>query len=310
MLAMLRWSTSQYFYSLKFATSKEFWKAVKLVNRQDCTIPALRDDSVLTTSDFGKANFLNNYFYECFNHSFPSLSNPVPLDPSDCPASILCIEEFVREMLYSMNPAKSTGLDGVSAFMLKSTATVIAPSLTKLFNLSISSGSFPSAWKNARITPILKSADPSLLKYYRPISISPIVSKLLERHVYSLVSTFLSDKQFLSKSQWGFIHNRSTISALSMMIHNWSKHFDYGSEVCSVFFDVRKAFDSFPNCHLLNKLSKLQLDPHILHWIHSYLTDRSQVVAVSGVQSSPVNVVSGVPQGSVLGPLYTLSHLC
>ena len=94
-----------------------------------------------------------NYFYECFNHSFPSLSNPAPLDPSDCPASILCTEEFVREMLYSLNPAKSIGLDGVFAFMLKSTATVIAPSLTKLFNPSVSTGSFPSAWKNARITP-------------------------------------------------------------------------------------------------------------------------------------------------------------
>ena len=68
-----------------------------------------------------------------------------------------------------------------------------------------------------------------------------------------------------------------------MMIHNWSKHLVDGSEVSSVFFDERKAFDSVPHCHLLNKLSKLQLDPHILHWIHSYLADQSQVVAVSGV---------------------------
>ena len=68
-----------------------------------------------------------------------------------------------------------------------------------------------------------------------------------------------------------------------MTIHNWSKHLDDGSEVCSVFFDVRKVFDSVPYSRLLNKLSKLQLDPHILHWIHSYLADQSQVVAVSGV---------------------------
>ena len=82
-----------------------------------------------------------------------------------------------------------------------------------------------------------------------------------------------------------------------MVIHTWSKHLDDGSEVCSVFFDVRKAFDSVPHCHLLDKLSNLQLNPYILHWLHSYLAERSQVVAISGVQFSPVNVVSGVPQG-------------
>ena len=95
-----------------------------------------------------------------------------------------------------------------------------------------------------------------------------------------------------------------------MMIQNWSKHLDDGSEVCSVFFDVRKAFDSVPHCHLLNILSKLQLDPHILHWILSYLADRSQVVAVSGVQSSPVNVVSAWCTTRISFGSPTLYHLC
>ena len=95
---------------------------------------------------------------------------------------ILCTEEQAIELLQNLNPAKSTGLDGVSAKMLKSTALAIAPSLTKLFNISISTGCFPIDWKGVWITPLFKSSDPSLPKNYRPISILLIVSKLLERH--------------------------------------------------------------------------------------------------------------------------------
>ena len=113
-------------------------------------------------------------------HSFLPLNDPAPVDPEDCPASILHTEEQVMELLCSLDTTKSTGLDGVSALMLKQTAFSIAPSLTKLFNLSITSGLFPSDWKCARITLIFKSSDPSLPKTYHPISILSIASKLLE----------------------------------------------------------------------------------------------------------------------------------
>ena len=102
---------------------------------------------------------------------------------------------------------------------------------------------------------------------------------------------------------------RSTTSALCTLIHDWLSHFDDGNEICSVFFDVRKAFDSVPHSHLMSKLSTCQLCPHLHHWIHSYLAERTQVVAVGGEQSSVVDVVSGVPQGSVLGPLLFIIYI-
>ena len=125
---MLRRNKKQYFYNLRFSPQKEFWKAIKLINKQDTTIPALWDSCTPVTSNVAKAELLNSFFYECFNHLFPPLIDPVPLDPETCPASILCSEE-VLNFLYSLDGNKSTGLDGVSAVMLKQTAISIAPSL-------------------------------------------------------------------------------------------------------------------------------------------------------------------------------------
>ena len=283
--SLLRASKTAYFQKLGSSNSKEFWKAVKLVNKQSTSIPALKDGSSLITTDTGKAQLLNEFFHSCFNRSFDPLSNPDPLDPSNCPSNLLCTENQITDLLLSLKTVKYTGPDSISATMLRSTAASIAPSLTKLFNLSIASGCFPTAWKCARVTPIFKSADPALPSNYRPISILPIVSKVLERHVYNLVP--------ISAFQWGFMPKRSTTSALCTLTHDCLKCLDEGSEIGSVFFDLRKAFDNVPHTPLLDKLSALQLNVHLLQWIHSYLSNRSQTVVVGGEESSMLPVVSG-----------------
>ena len=122
-------------------------------------------------------------------------------------------------------------------------------------------------------------------------------------------SSFLSKNSILSEHQWGFISRRSTTSALCLIIHNWLRTLEDGNEVCSVFFDLRKAFDSVPHAPLLDKLLSYHIDPTIIAWIHSYLAGRSQTVVIGGEQSACLPVVSGVPQGSVLGPLLFIIYV-
>ena len=145
-------------------------------------------------------------------------------------------------------------------------------------HISIATGSFPTEWKCARITPVFKSSDSSLPKNYQPISILPIISKLLEQHIHSF--QHLCSNCPISKFQWGFIPRRSTVSALCSLTHDWLKELDSGGEICSVFFDLCKAFDSVPYRYLLDQLTNLC--PQLLQWIHSYLSDHSQIVAVGG----------------------------
>ena len=160
--------------------------------------------------------------------------------------------------------------------------------------------------------PIPKTDTPSTsTSGCHPISILPIVSKVLERHIKEIVHEYLAENSPISNHQWGFMHHRSSTSALISVIHDWLNALDNGHEVCAVFFDVRKAFDSVPHVHP-SASETVQYWPkslNILRWIKSYLTNRKQFVVVDGSSSTPLQVLSGVPQGSVLGPLLFIIYI-
>ena len=228
---------------------------------------------------------------------------PPILDPSLFPEEYLCTEVEVYDLIADLDDSKSSGPDGISVKMLKATVTSITPSLTTLFNLSLRKGIFPTDWKLARIVQVPKSTELSSPTNYRPISILSILSKLIEHHVHRVLFEHLCNYHPISARQWGFLPGRSTSSALIYVIHDWLTQMDNGREVYSVFFDIRKAFDSVSHELLLSKLAGIQVDPYIIQWIRCYLTGRSQLVVVGGEESLVLPVLSGVPQGSVLGPL-------
>ncbi len=274
-VSQLRNAKAAYFHKINPANPKQFWKAVKHLNKGSSSIPVLTHNNRTFESDEDKANVLNSFFASCFNDSLP----PLPLLESNSPASqcnpdILCTEEEVVEMLQSLNIAKASGQDGISARMLKATAAEIAPSITKLFNLSIQSGRPPIAWKSSNVVPIPKKQGAKNPNEFRPISLLPILSKILEKHFHFLISDHVREHSPLSNCQWGFQPGKSTVAALLSTTQDWFQQLEKGKEIGAVFFDFHKAFDTVPHQPLVDKLSHLGLNPQIVKWVHNYLADR------------------------------------
>ena len=160
-----------------------------------------------------------------------------------------------------------------------------------------------------RIAPVPKGTDRISLSGDRPISILPVISKVIERHVKSVIETHLQHSAPIYDRQWGFMSSCSTMFALIKVVDDCSQALDQGHEVYAVFYDVRKAFDTVPHLPLLQTLDKLGLNKYLLRWIRNNLLKRTQYVAIDGCESQSLPVVSGVPQGSVLGALLFICYI-
>ena len=187
--------------------------------------------------------------------------------------------------------------------MLRNTASSISNALTAIFNLSLAQQKVPIAWKFSKINPIPKAKDISNCSNYRPISLLSLPSKILERIIHHHVSKFLSKHKLLSNIQFGFRPQSSTQEALLKVTDTWQNMLVNHSKIAAVFLDVKKAFDSMPHSHLIKARHSIGIQGSLLNWFRDYLTSRSQHVVLDGEVSSPVPVTSGVPQGSMLGPL-------
>ena len=214
----------------------------------------------------------------------------------------------VFKLVKDINVSKSSGLHNISSFIVKEAFAVLVEEVTHLFNLSISSSKFPKAWKDALVIPIPKSGDLSKVQNFRPISLLPLPGKLLEKLVHKHLSDYIESEALLINVQHGFRKNHSTVHAVAQFTDYVNTKRDLGMPTLAMYVDFRKAFDCVKYSVLLKKLADLGLSQGTLEWIRSSLSDRRQRVLANSHLSSLQSIKQGVPQGSVLGPLFYIIY--
>ena len=211
--------------------------------------------------------------------------------------------------LRGLKTGKAVGTDNIPARLLIDSATIVAKPLTKILNYSLQHGEVPKEWKTARVIPLFKKGKAGDMDNYRPISILPAVSKILESTVHQQFIAYLQRHNILNPYQCGFRKRHSTEWAAMCFADSIRRNIDLGMMTGAVFIDLRKAFDTVCHDVLLKKLTGFGVVEDELKWFKNYLTNRSQVVEFLGVTSSAEAITFGVPQGSILAPLLFILHL-
>ena len=219
---------------------------------------------------------------------------------------LIVSENKVLKYLNSLGINKATGLDGIPSRVVRDGALIIDCPLTHVINLSLNQGVVPDDLKSARVVPLFKKNDKTEVGNYRPVSTLTIISKVFERFVYDQFESYLDQKKLLYTFQSGFRSRYSTDTCLTHLTDFIKFQMDQGHFVGMVLLDLQKAFDTVDHGILLMKLKALGLSQDVSRWFQSYLSDRQQLVDVSGTLSSHANISYGFPQGSILGSLLFL----
>jgi len=300
--------------------SKRAWSIMKNIlgtNKQRIA----NNEFIVDDTIVSDGKHIANMFNSCFVNLGPNLASKIS-NQSDKNANYYLGSPNVKSIFVSpvteteviktimgLKNKSSPGWDGLKTEVIKYVVNIIAKPIVHVINLSLENGIVPDEIKIARVVPIFKSGDVKELTNYRPVSVLPCLSKLFERVVYNRLLEFIETHRILSECQFGFRKKHSTEHCVSLLVDKICKAMDKGNNFVGIFLDLSKAFDTVNHNILLKKLEHYGIRGNILQWIKHYLTNRKQFVEYNGYKSSLTDIVCGVPQGSILGPLLFILYI-
>ena len=307
-----------------YSNPKQLWQNMhdvtnRTTNQQISFIHDDSDNPILDPEE--TANKFNSFFtslHEKINNSncsqtkdFSKLQDFVQGKiPNETEFTIpLVTTHFIQSQLQNLRVSKATGIDDLSAKYLKFAAPIISEPLAKILNLSIQTGNYPDALKKAKVTTIFKRGEKSDINNFRPISVLPIITGVFERHISKCLVSFLEQHGLIYEQQSGFRQRHSCLTSLTKITDTWLTALNNNETVGALFLDLTKAFDLVNHRILLQKLGLYKFSASTLSWFTSYISNRHQQVNISSKLSSSKEILAGVPQGSVLGPLLFIIYI-